>query len=183
MKRRMSTIAGALCICCGLVCSARGGAGPSSERLYAPGYYIAVDAARDYPGAIRVHGASNLPVGAQIGVMVEELVPENGRKLLSKTVCAAVNQKGLFRAEIQVTKDTYQKNDLVVDAIFLTRQCVQGQEVIRTVGGHGELLGNDSRPVTMEEVEQGETSGMRENPQLFQMSGWYFGIATLARVE
>jgi hypothetical protein len=142
-----------------------------------------VDAAKDYEGAIRVRGASNLPVGAKIGVEVEELVPEDGRKPLSKLTCATVDQKGLFRAELQVTKDVYQKKGLIVDAIFLPNQCVQNPEVTRVVGHHGELLGNDGRLVTMEEVEQGETPGMRENPQLFQISGWYFGIGTIARLD
>jgi len=84
---------------------------------------------------------------------------------------------------LQVAKDVYQKKGLIVDAIFLTNQCLQDPEVIRVVGHHGELLGNDGRPVTMEEVERGETSGMRENPQLFQASGWYFGIVAIARLN
>lgn len=80
-------------------------------------------------------------------------------------------------AEMQPRKGTYiggekrqtevgGKSSLMVDAIFLTNQCVQNSEVIRVVGHHGELLGNDGRPVTMEEVERGETPGMSENPQL-----------------
>jgi hypothetical protein len=152
-------------------------------NLNAPGYYIAVDATREYEGVIRVRGASNLPAGAKIGLEVEELVQENGRKPLSTLTCTAVDQKGLFRDELQVTKDVYQKKGLIVDAIFLTNQCVQSPGVIRVVGHHGELLGNDGRPVTMKEVEQGETTGMRENPQLFQISGWYCGIGTIARID
>lgn len=180
MKMRSVWIAA--CVCCGIANSAAGGV-PQGKKLEAPGYYIAVDATRDREGAISVRGASNLPVGAKVGLEVEELVPENGRKPLNALVCAAVDRRGLFRAELQVAKDAYQKKDLIVDAIFLTNQCAQDQEVIRAIGRHGELLGNDGRPVTMEEVEKGMTRGMVENPQLFQVSGWYFGIAALARVD
>jgi len=182
MTMKMRSVWAAACVCCGLTCSVASGVG-QPKKLYAPGYYIAVDAAREYEGAIRVRGASNLPVGARIGLLVEELVPENGRKPLSALMCAAVDQRGLFRAELQITKEAYQKKDLIVDAIFLTNQCVQDQEVIRVVGHHGEILGNDGRPVTMEEVERGETPGMQENPELFQVSGWYFGISAIARVD
>lgn len=154
-----------------------------AKKLQAPGFYIAVGAAREYEGVIRVRGASNLPVGAKVGLLVEELVPENGRKPLNTLMCAAVGQRGLFRAELQISREAYQKKVLIIDAIFLTNQCVQGQEVIRIAGHHGELLGNDGRRVTMDEVSKGETPGMIENPQLFQVSGWYFGIASIARVE
>jgi len=179
MKMRSVWIAA--CVIGVIACSAAGGVG-QPNKLRAPGYYIAVDATREHEGVIRVRGASNLPVGTKISLEVEELSPENG-KPLSALTCVAVDQKGLFRAELQVAKDIYQKKGLIVDAIFLTNQCVQDQEVIRVVGHHGELLGNDGRPVTMEEVERGETPGMSENPQLFQMSGWYFGIGTIARLD
>ncbi len=182
MTLKMQSVWIAACVIGGIACFAADGVG-QPKKLNAPGYYIAVDATREYEGVIRVRGASNLPVGSKIGVEVEELVPEDGRKPLSTLTCAAVDQKGLFRAELQVAKDVYQKKGLIVDAIFLTNQCTQDPEVIRVVGHHGELLGNDGRPVTMEEVEQGETPGMRENPQLFQMSGWYFGIGAIARLD
>lgn len=172
----------AACVCGGLALSAAGGVG-QPKKLYAPGYYIAVDATREYEGVVRVRGASNLPVGSKIGLQVEELVPENGRKPLSTLRCQAVDQRGLFSAELQVTKESYQKRDLIVDATFLTNQCAQDQEVTRVVGHHGELLGNDGRVVTKEEVERGETPGMQENPQVFQISGWYFGIGTIGRVD
>ena len=181
MAMKMQSVWIAACVCCGLAGSAAGGAG-QPKRLNAPGYYIAVDATRDYEGVIAVRGASNLPVGAKIALEVEGAVPVNSRGLPIPT-CVAVDQRGLFRAELQITKEAYQKKDLIVDAIFLTNQCVQDQEVIRVVGHHGELLGNDGRPVTMEEVERGETPGMQENPELFQVSGWYFGIAAIARVD
>jgi hypothetical protein len=154
-----------------------------TARLHAPGYYIAIDATKEYEGVIRVRGASNLPVGAKIGLTVEGLAPENGLKPFNTLACVAVEQSGLFRAELQIAKDAYQKKDLIVHAIFVTYQCAQDQDVIRAVGRHGELLGNDGRPVTMDEVENGMTRGMTENPQLFQVSGWYFGLGTIARVD
>ncbi len=181
MTMKMQSIGIVACVIAGMACSAAGGV-EQPKRLTAPGYYIAVRAMRDYEGVIDVRGASNLPIGAKIALEVEGAVPVNSRGVPIPT-CVAVDQKGLFRAELQVTKDVYQKKGLIVDAIFLTNQCVQDPEVIRVVGHHGELLGNDGRPVTMEEVEQGETPGMRGNPQLFQMSGWYFGIATIARLD
>jgi hypothetical protein len=44
-----------------------------------------------------------------------------------------------------------------------------------------EYLGND-RHVTMDQVEAGETAGMVRNPQLFQSSGWYFGLSEMTRI-
>ena|SRR5665213_3052756 len=87
MKARL--VWAAAWVCCELACSAAGGQAQAKE-LHAPGYYIAVNAARDYEGAIRVRGASNLPTGAEIGLVVEELAPEIGRKPLNELVCVAV---------------------------------------------------------------------------------------------
>ena len=88
----------------GIAASAAGGNG-QPKRLNAPGYYIALDATREYEGVIRVRGASSLPNGAKIGLEVEELVPENGRKPLNSLNCASGDQRGLFRAELQVAKE------------------------------------------------------------------------------
>jgi hypothetical protein len=152
------------------------------KKLYAPGYYLAVDAARDYEGAIRVRGASNLPAGAKIQLDVEGATGEDGWKTLSAPVCVAVDQGGLFDAELSVTKETYKGQALFVNAVFLTNECSQDQRVLQVVGRHGEFLGNDTYHVTMNEVEMGLTPGMAKNPQLFQVSGWYFGISAITRV-
>jgi hypothetical protein len=181
MTTKILLVLVAACVVGGIAISAAHVAAQPT-RLHAPGYYIAINATKDHEDVIRVRGASNLPAGAKIGLYVEGLVLENGRAPLNTAVCVAVDQSGLFRAELQVTKDVYQKKDLMVNAIFQTNLCAQNQDVIRVVGRHGELLGNDGRPVTMEEVENGMTRGMFENPQLFQVSGWYFGLATIARV-
>ena len=180
MKKKLFWVAA--CVSCAIASSAQSGT-KRPTQLSAPGYYITISAAREYEGIIRIRGASNLPVGAKIGLQVVELAPEGGRQPLSTLMCVAVDRRGLFRAELQMTKEAYQTKGLIVDATFLTNQCAQDPEAIRVVGHHGELLGNDGRPVTMEEVERGETSGMIENPQLFQVSGWYFGIGTIARVD
>lgn len=179
---KMRSVLAAVCVCLGVACSAAGGAG-QARKLYAPSYYIAIRAQREYEGAIRVRGASNLPPGAKIGLQVEELVPETGRKPLSTLMCQAVDQSGLFSAELQITKETYQKRGLIVDAIFLTNECSQDQKVLQVVGRHGEFLGNDAHHVTMDEVSNGMTLGMVQNPQLFQVSGWYFGVAAIAPVD
>jgi hypothetical protein len=34
----------------------------------------------------------------------------------------------------------------------------------------------------MDQVEAGETAGMVRNPQLFQSSGWYFGLSEMTRI-
>ncbi len=153
------------------------------KKLSAPGYYIAVLAQREYEGAIRVRGASNLPAGAKIWLEVDEIAGQDGWNARSAQVCAVVGQNGLFGSELQVTKEAYQKPLLILRAAFLTNACSQDQKVLQVVGRRGEYLGNDAHPVTMHEVEMGMTPGMLQNPQLFQVSGWYFGIAAIARVE
>jgi len=167
--------------CCVAALSA--GVGGQPQKLYAPGYYIAVSAVRENEGVIKVHGATNLPVDSKIDLVVEDLVPENGRKALNSLTCAAVDQRGLFSGELHITKEAYQKKDLIVDAIFLTNECPQEQKVLQIVGVHGEYLGNDTPRATMEQVEKGMTRGMADNPQIFQISGWYFGVASIARLD
>lgn len=157
------------------VAFARPGGMAQTKELHAPGYYIAINAQRDYEGVIRVRGASSLPAGANIALLVDDRWPAD--------MCVAVDQKGQFRAELQVSKDLYHTKGLIVTAIFQTDRCPQPKEVIRVVGRHGELLGHDARPVTMDEVRNGWTPGMAANPQLFQVSGWYFGIESIAKID
>jgi hypothetical protein len=153
-----------------------------AQRLPAPSYYVSVFAQREYGDTVRVKGASNLPPGAAVAL---EVIATNGDGWTeySKAVCVATSKEGVFNQEMNISSELPHRTDLFVRATFLTNACKQSAHVLQVVGHHGELLGNDGRPITMEEVERGETPGMQKNPELFQVSGWFFGISAIARVD
>lgn len=152
------------------------------QPLSAPGYYIAIMAQHSYDTVIRVRGASNLPPGTKVLLQVVAM-NDQAYKTYSQDICVAVDEKGLFEQEVGLSAGNLWRRDLLVNAIFLPNECKQNAHVLQILGSHGQYLGHDNRPVTMNEVEMGITPGMAANPQLFQVSGWYFGISALARVE
>jgi len=154
----------------------------SGLPLTAPGYYIAIRAQHSYDNVIRVKGASNLPPGAKVVLQVVA-TNDQASKTYSEDACVAIDDKGLFEQEISLSAGNPWRHDFLVVANFLPNECKQNAHVLQVLGSHGQYLGHDNRPVTMDEVEMGITPGMAANPQLFQVSGWYFGISALARVE
>jgi hypothetical protein len=152
------------------------------QPLTAPGYYIAIEAQHSHDKVIQVRGASNLPPGAKVMLQVVAM-NDQAWKTFSEDVCVAVDDKGLFEQEIGLSAGSPWRRDFLVIATFLPNECRQNAHVLQLLGSHGQYLGHDNRRVTMNEVEMGITSGMTANPQLFQVSGWYFGISALARVE
>ncbi|HWG20708.1 MAG TPA: hypothetical protein VG225_09260 [Terracidiphilus sp.] len=171
-------ITAAALVLCGFSSSSFG----QPEPLSAPTYYISIRAQHEYDQVIRVRGASNLPHGARVSLQVLAM---NGDawKTYSESKCVAINDKGLFDQEINLSVGDHYRSSLLVMATFLPNECTQNAHVLHMLGSHGEFLGHDDHRVTMDEVENGETRGMAENPQLFQVSGWYFGISALARIE
>jgi hypothetical protein len=153
-----------------------------SQRLSAPTYYIAASAQLEYGSTVRVRGISNLPPGAVLSL---EVFPPAGIVWTDggRPVCVPIDGNGLFKQEIAVPARLPRPNGLYVRATFQANLCNQHAQVLQIVGRHGEFLGNDDHHVTMEEVENGWTHGMNKNPQLFQVSGWYFGISDIAQVE
>ena len=149
-----------------------------ARKLSAPTYYLAISAVRDHDNVIRVRGASNLSPGSRISLQAFEM-DGDGWNAYSGKVCVTLNKNGLLSEELQLA--TQFRSDLQITAIFETNDCKQPANVLQVVGKHGEYLGND-RHVTMDQVEAGETAGMVRNPQLFQSSGWYFGLSEMTRI-
>ena len=177
MTFKWITAAWALC-CLGSIASAQ-----QQKQLTAPTYYIAVEAQHSYDNVIRVRGASNLPPGAKISLQFF-LPNDQAWKEPGQSVCVALDSNGLFDwREMSLPSGVPYPRDLFVMATFLPNECKQNAQVLKVLGTHGQYLGHDNRPVTMDEVSMGMTPGMQANPQLFQISGWYFGISALARVE
>jgi hypothetical protein len=153
------------------------------KQLTAPTYYIAIAAQHSYDNVIRVRGASNLPPGTKI--LLQFAGPtDQAWKEPGPRACVALDRRGLFGwQEISIPSGEPYPHNLFVSAIFLPDECKQSTQVLKVLGTHGEYLGHDNRPVTMDEVSMGMTPGMQANPQLFQVSGWYFGISTITPVE
>jgi hypothetical protein len=150
----------------------------ATERLFAPTYYIAVSADPDVGGIVHVRGASNLPPGAAIQLTI---YAQSGN-IKSSSTCVSTGAEGLFKQDVQVSPGVLRPKMLYVRATFMTDLCKQSASVLRIAGQHGEFLGNDSHKVTIDEVRKGMTEGMFRNPQLFQTSGWYFGISDEAQI-
>lgn len=148
--------------------------GQNARKLSAPTYYIAVSATFDYGNVVRVRGASNLPPGSRIALQVFAM-PDLSKPESDK-LCTTVSKDGLFHDELAENAST--RDGLILTADFATNSCKQPDGVLQVVGKHGEHLGNDQH-VTLDEVEMGETPGMIQNPQLYQSSGWYFGLSTI----
>ena len=129
---------------------------------------------------VRFHGASNLPAGAQLSI---ELGNYEGKPPSHQPPeCVSVDEKGLFRGEFHAPKSASFHRGQVLDATFATYLCKQPSNVLGAVGKKGQFLGNDNYD-NAHDVAIGWTEGMFNNPQLFQVSGWYFGLRAFAPVE
>lgn len=147
--------------------------------LHAPTYYIVVHGRMKDENTIVVHGASNLPPGSMILMQVGD-----GTKPLAERICVGVGEDGLFLRELHPIAGIKFRFSprLGIDAIFRTTECGQPDSVLRIVGKHGQYLGNDNYDDKID-IHMQWTPGMLNNPQLFQESGWYFGLLTSAKVS
>lgn len=157
---------------------------PQKERrttfiLRAPTYYIVVDAHLQDDSTIIVRGASSLPTGSRIAIQAGD-----GTEFVSESNCASVGEEGFFVQNLRPAKGVRFKwsPNLGVDAVFRTTECQQPKSVLQIVGKHGQYLGNDNYENKID-VHMQMTPGMNKNPQLFQESGWYYGLRTLANVS
>jgi hypothetical protein len=124
---------------------------------------------------VRFNGASNLPAGANILVTVTDF-DNDAWKDYSDGVCVQVAQSGFFSGEIHPKLGIKFRRNLILRASFATNVCKQPASVLRIVGPKGEHLGEKDAPL-------GELAGLSRNPQLYQASGWYYGLETIARIE
>jgi hypothetical protein len=155
----------------------------SRKALSAPTYYLAIKADLEDSDTIRVRGATNLPAGAKIAVGVGELIGDFGLKPYSDGACATVNDKGLFELELHTKSGMKFRRNLNAGADFsVNGACKQPPSVLAVVGKKGQHLGNDNYDDAAD-TTMAETPGMFENPQLYQSSGWHFGLGVNVRVE
>jgi hypothetical protein len=152
---------------------------PRPSILQAPTYYIVVHGHLKDEDTIAVRGASNLPPGSMILIQVGD-----GTKPLAERTCVGVGKEGLFLRELHPVAGIKFKfsTGLGIDAIFRTSECEQPDGVLQVVGKHGQYLGNDNYDNRID-IHMQWTPGMIDNPQLFQESGWYFGLRTSAPVS
>ena len=129
----------------------------------APTYYLAADAVSCNGTMVRAYGASNLPPGAVIAVVVTDFVGD-GWHDDSDDAFAEIDNKGFFRTEIHPKLNTQFHRNSLLRASFAPYRPKQSNEVLRIVGRKGENLGG------------------LENPQVFQVSGPNYGLETIARV-
>ncbi len=151
----------------------------SRRTLNASTYYIVISGHLLDENTIVVRGASNLPPRSKIRIQVGD-----GARFVSESICASVGDEGLFRYELRPIGSAKFKFSptLAMDAFFRTDECEQPEKVLQIVGKHGQYLGNDNYDGKID-IHMQMTPGMINNPQLFQESGWDFGLSTSARVS
>lgn len=150
-----------------------------NRRLKAPTYYIVIDGRLRDSGTIVVRGALSLPPGSEVSTQAGD-----GTKFVTERKCATVGEDGLFSQELHPSNGgTFKWSpQLSIDATFLTTGCRQPIKVLQIVGKHGQYLGNDNYDNKID-IHVQMTPGMDKNPQLFQVSGWFFGLTTSVRVS
>jgi hypothetical protein len=155
---------------------------PHRKPLVAPTYYIVVEGHDEDDNTIRVHGASNLPAGANTWVQVTEFEGSGGWKDYSESVCVPLGETGILRQEVHPKQGMKFRSSLIVRAAFRTNLCDQSAAVLGVVGKKGQYLGNDNYDNAID-VSMADTKGMNDNPQVFKGSGGFFGLATIGRVQ
>jgi hypothetical protein len=148
-----------------------------SRIFSAPTYYIVVwgqNWSRD-GDLVKFRGASNLPPDANIMLTVSDFEGD-AWKDYGGDVCVALGKEGFFDGEIHPKEGMRFRRNLILRANFQTNLCRQSASVLRIVGQKGEHLGERDDPL-------GELAGLSRNPQLYQISGWYYGLSTIARLE
>jgi hypothetical protein len=166
-----------------LLLGASAGQSQSRKSLTAPTYYLAIKGSLESSDAIRVHGATNLPAGTEIGVGIGQFVGDFGLEPYTDGGCATVKENGLFELELHPKSGMRFRRSLIAIAGFsVNGKCKQPASVLAIVGNKGQHLGNDNYDDSAD-ITMAETPGMFENPQLNQSSGWYFGIEAMDRVE
>jgi hypothetical protein len=128
-----------------------------------PTYYLAVNVVNCDRRTIRVSGASNLPPGSSITTVVTDF-DGDGWHDNSDEVFAEIDNGGFFHAEIHSNPSKESHHNSLLRAFFAPYHPKQANDVLKSVGRKGQNLGG------------------LENPQVFQVSGPYFGLETIARV-
>ncbi len=160
-----------------MVCAADAQVTQKKRIFSAPSYYIVVSGqnwSRD-GDLVKFRGASDLPPDAKIMLTVSDF-DGDAWKDYSGDVCVALGKEGFFDGEMHPRQGMRFKKNLILRANFQTNLCRQPTSILRIVGQKGEHLGEKDAPL-------GELVGVSRNPQLYQISGSYYGLGTIARLE
>jgi hypothetical protein len=153
------------------------GQAQSRKPLSAPTYYIVAEVfdCEPDPNYIEFRGASNLPPGALISATVADFNLD-AWKDYSEEVHVPVNEAGFFAGRIVPQKGMRLGRNQTLVVTFTTFRPKQPDSVLAIIGKKGEKLGE------VENVYIKEIGRPSVNPQLLQVSGWYYGLETIARV-
>jgi hypothetical protein len=154
-----------------------GSAPASHKQLSAPTYYIAASVHECKSSSVDFRGATNLPAGAILRASVSDF-DGDGWKRYSEWVYVSVHDDGFSEGKITPENKSVFRHNLLLNLSFYPNVGKQPTSVLQTLGEHGQLLAGLEKPSS----DLTELSGLSRNPQLFQSSGWYYGLETLARV-
>src|SRR5713101_8744113 len=96
----------------------------------APIYFLAVQALSCDRGTVKAYGASNLPQGAIITMVVTDFAGD-GWHDISNEAFAETDNKGLFRTEIHPKLNTEFHHNSLLRAYFTPYRPKQSDEVLR----------------------------------------------------
>lgn len=133
----------------------------------APTFYLAIEAATCEPPAIKIFGASNLPPGAVILLLISDF-DGDAWKDYTDPAYLTLADGGFFEETLHPKPGLRFRGNLVAQSyfspVYVPSGTSQRVSVLRTVGKKGENLG-----------------GLK-NPQVGQLSGWNYYLTTIARV-
>lgn len=102
---------------------------------------------------------------------------EDGWKDISDELYVPLKSDGFFSGTIHPKDGLIFRRNMVLRAAFMPYRPKQDPAVLRIVGAKGEkLAGLDNAPID-------ELMGLTQNPQLFQVSGWNYGLDSIARAS
>jgi|SRR5271155_2435609 len=150
---------------------------PQQKQFLAPTYYLAamVNDCEPDPNYVEFRGASNLPPGAVISTEVADL---DGWKPYSNRVYVPVGKEGFFSGKIEPRNGMRFRQNLILRVVFQTNFAKQPPSVLAILGKKGEYLAGVQNPME----HPYDLAGLSNNPQLYQVSGWYYGLETIAIV-
>ncbi|MGD0922004.1 MAG: hypothetical protein ABSA70_09605 [Terriglobia bacterium] len=140
MNRKLA-VAALLVLCASLGAAGEERRSRPQPALRAPGYYIAVRASLVDDQLVALFGASNLPPGSILWVVLTDFTGA-GPKTVNGETNATVGKDGLFRVEIHPKMGEVFRHKIVCDVIFAPTDPAQPPNVIKVVGKTGGRLGD-----------------------------------------
>lgn len=164
MPRAILSISAALLLIAAAFSSAQA---PPVRPRPAPTLYLVIEAATCEPGAIKILGASNLPPGSVILLLISDFSGD-GWKSYTDPAYLTLAKEGRFEETLHPSRGLRFHRNLLAQSyfspVYVPAKRPQPESVLKIVGRKGENLGG------------------LDDPQIGQLSGENYYLTTIARV-